>query len=231
MVYPKTNRAALDQVVLRIKEATRWKHRKPLHFIDIRGEKRKCLVDMVASASALFRSVVVMIHKPSLEEPETFRKRHRLYFYAVRLLLERASWICRDSRTARDQSLGDGTATVIFSNRNDLSYVEMKNYFIRLQGMETSIEGSVIRPGQFETLSNGRMAGLQVADTIASAFYCTNHHCARSVSEHWAETLRPTVYRREGKYRGYGLKFFPPSAEKQVAQGTLAPWATRIYPV
>jgi hypothetical protein len=43
--------------------------------------------------------------------------------------------------------------------------------------------------------------------------------------------LKSTVYRHDGRFRGYGLKFFPAAAEKQIAQGTLAPWATRLYPL
>lgn len=221
----------LDKLVQEIKEEIKWKYRKPLHFIDIRGDRRKRLIDRIAGATALFRSIVVMVHKPSIEEPEIFRKRHRLYFFAVRMQLERASWLCRDSKAARSSSLGDGTARVMFSNRNDLSYVEMESYFQRLQSMETSIEWSVLRPEQFETLSNGRTSGLQIADTVASAFYCADHHCVNSLSDCWAENLQSTIYRRMGKCRGYGLKFFPPSAEKRIAQGVLAPWAIRIYPM
>ncbi len=230
-VFPQAHRARLDSLVLDIKDQIGWKRRKPLHFIDVRGERREKLVRAVAQAGELFRSVVVMFYKPCIEEPETFRDRHRLYFYAMRFLLERASWVCRDSKASRDRSLGDGTARVVFSNLNELSRARMQEYFDRLRSTETNIDWSAIRPNQFETLSNGKLSGLQIADTVASAFYCANHHCLRSRDERWAEILKPTVFRHAGRFRGYGLKFFPLAAEKQIAQGTLAPWATRLYPV
>ncbi len=230
-VYPRRNRAELDNLVLKIKDTISWKFRKPLHFTRIRNGKRECLVNAIAGAHTYFRSIIVMVHKPSLEEQETFRDRHRLYFYAVRFVLERASWLCRDSKAARDLSLGDGTATVTFSSRNDLPYDEMRAYFCRLQRLETSIDWSVIQPNQFETLTNGRKSGLQIVDTVASAFYCADHHCTQNLTDRWAEALRPTLYRNASRYRGYGLKFFPFAAEKQIAQGTLAPWANRIYPM
>ena len=166
-----------------------------------------------------------MVHKPSLESPEAFSERHRLYFYMLRILLERASWVCRDSRSVRDRSLGDGTANVIFSNRNDISYQEVANYFNRLERLETTIDFNVIRPGQFQALTNGKKSGLQVADAIASAYFCAEHTFLRRRNHEYAQALGPTLYRHCGKAWGYGLKFFPPSVEKQAAHGTIAPWA------
>ena len=62
----------------------------------------------------------VLIHKPSVKEPEKFRERYRLYFYAVRYLLERASWIRRDHRSRGD--VGNGSGEIVFSNRSGMSY-------------------------------------------------------------------------------------------------------------
>src|SRR5260370_24532941 len=42
-------------------------------------------------AQAPFRITSVLVHKPSLLEPETFQEKHRLYRYIVRYLLERVA--------------------------------------------------------------------------------------------------------------------------------------------
>lgn len=98
--------------------------KKPIHFRDLKHEQRLPVVDRIAAAN--LRAVAVLVYKPFIKEPEVFRERYRLYYYAVRFLLERVSWYCRDHKTNRDE--GDGSAEVIFSNRGGMSYDDLKNY-------------------------------------------------------------------------------------------------------
>lgn len=98
--------------------------KKPLHFRDIRHEHRLPYLDAIARAD--LRVIVLLIHKPSTREPQTFQARYRLYFSAVRSLLERVCWYCRDQWMSGDD--GDGSADIVFSNRSDLSYEELKGY-------------------------------------------------------------------------------------------------------
>src|SRR3546814_12453405 len=79
--------------------------RSTLHFRELKHEQKIPYVRAIAAAP--LRTVSVLVHKPSLNEPETFQaEKFRLYFYLTRYLLERVSWLCRDHRRANE---GDGT--------------------------------------------------------------------------------------------------------------------------
>ena len=147
--------------------------KKPLHFRDLKHHQRLPFVDAISSAR--LRAISILIHKPSLKEPENFQDRYRLYFYAVRYLLERVSWCCRDHKHPGDG--GDGSANIIFSNRSGMSYQEMKNYLdlLKRQSQATvfdvRVEWSVIKTDQITSSSAGRRMGLQIADAVASSIF------------------------------------------------------------
>ena len=102
----------------------------PLHFRHLRHEQRVPLARLIGTASV--RTVNVLIHKPSIKEPEVFQQQaYALYRYATRLLVERLSWLCRDNRKA---GYGDGTVEIIFSNRSAMSYDDLRDYLERLLG-------------------------------------------------------------------------------------------------
>jgi hypothetical protein len=230
-VVVRSNLASLDGMLRDLKKELFWKDRKPLHFRDLKPYKRQIAIErFAASGGRLFRGIAVMVHKPSLADPETFQEKHRLYFYLTRLLLERASWLCRDAPVAQKTQFGDGRARIVFSNRNDLPYDEMRSYLGLLKGKDTRIAWGSLDADSLVTLTNGKHSGLQVADSIASAFYCANHHRADLCCSQWVEMLKPVMYSHRSHHRGFGVKIFPAEAEKQIAQGTLAPWANTVFP-
>jgi hypothetical protein len=143
----------------------------PLHFRDLKHEQRLPYVNKIANAN--LRIITVLIHKPSLKEPEKFQQRYRLYFYGVRFLFERLSWYCRDHKTRHD--VGDGSAEIIFSNRSGMSYDDLREYFdlIKMQAnvMDVRIEWVAIKPEQIAAYTPGRRMGLQIADAVASSYY------------------------------------------------------------
>lgn len=214
------------------KRAIGWRLNKHLHFKDVKLEKREALVRTLMRDETLFRSIVVMVHKPSLSDPETFQYDNRLYFYFTRFVLERASWLCRDSNEGQHKRLGDGTARVYFSRMNEISHQRIQQYFQHLRSFDTQIDWNVIKEKQFEALAPNRHAGLQVADSVAGGFFCGDHPVVRKQSHRWCELWKPMLYRsRRGKYRGYGLKIFPTKAETMIAQGIISAWAITHYPV
>lgn len=220
------------ELVRALKSEMKWKEAKPLHFRDLKDHGRRSVVQRIAEQAHRLRVISVFLHKPSLDtsgESAWFEEKHRVYFYLVRYLLERVSWACRDSISIKNRQIGNGTARVIFSAREDLSYGDLTAYFTRLQRAETSIEWKVIRPDQFKVLKNGKHPGLQIADSIASGMYCCDHHCERKKTVEWARLLKPAVYHYRGRHLGYGLKFFPPEAENKMAQKAIAIWAKEIF--
>lgn len=184
----------------------------PLHFVDLRHEQR---VPYIRRVGALpIRTVSVVIYKPLIREPEKFRNtKYLLYRYAARLLLERVSWLCRDLRECGE---GDGFAEVIFSNRSNMSYEEIRDYLrlLRRQAatdpMAVQVDPTVIDPQRIRAVEHSKLAGLQVADAVASGI-----HFALRVNRYgetetaYLRHLQSTLYRWKREVMGYGLKFWP----------------------
>jgi len=204
--------------------------KKPIHFRDLKHEQRLPFVDQIARAR--LRAVSVLVHKPTLREPEKFRERYRLYFYAARYLLERVSWYCRDHRTHRD--VGDGSAEIIFSNRSGMSYNELRDYLKYLEAcsgpLDVRIEWSVIKPRQIVSYRPGRRMGLQIADAVASAFfYAVQPSKHGFVEDRYARILKPVVYRGPNRYLGYGLKFWPREVDAEITSEERFAWVRDHY--
>jgi len=79
--------------------------KKPLHFRDLGHEQRKFYASHISQAD--LHTVSVLINKQAIVAPENFIEQTRPYFYAVRLLIERLSWYCRDH--IRKEDIGDGS--------------------------------------------------------------------------------------------------------------------------
>jgi hypothetical protein len=202
---------------------------KPLHFRDLKHEQRIPFIDQITKEN--FRTITVLIHKPSLKEPEKFQERYRLYFYSVRFLFERISWYCRDHKTRHDQ--GDGSAEIVFSNRSGMSYDELKEYFklIKSQtGMDVRIDWSVIKPNQIVAYTSGRRMGLQIADAVASSyFYAVQPSSYGFTEDRYARMLKTVSYHRDGVFAGYGVKFWPREIDPFVATKENFRWFREVY--
>lgn len=191
--------------------------KKALHFREMKHEHRVPYVRALAMAP--MRTVSVLIHKPSISEPEKFQtEAFRLYRYATRLLVERVSWLCRDTRKDNE---GDGSCELIFSNRSAMSYEDLRNYLLHLKdkpGTDVRIDWNAIGPQQVRAVNHDELAGLQIADAVASSlFFAVNLTQYSEVEDRYFRMLRPTIYRhpKTGEL-GYGLKFWPGSLEELV---------------
>ena len=215
-----------------VKHALNKSIKKPLHFRDLRHHHRVLYTNRIAAAS--LRTVSILIHKPSVNSPEAFNERYRLYFYAVRLLCERISWYCRDHKKPADN--GDGTIQLVFSNRSSMSYKEMGDYLNLLERMSITLSDDIrvdwdtVDPKKIKTFTAGKRAGLQVADAIASSFYYAAQLSHLGFNEdRYARILAPVTYRHKGRSQGYGVKFFPLAADRLVKAHAHLGWATSGY--
>lgn len=204
--------------------------KKPLHFRDLRHQQRLPFVAEIAAAR--LSAISVFLHKPSVKERETFQARYRFYYYAVRLLLERVSWYCRDHKTAHDA--GDGSADIVFSNRSGMPYDEMRDYLQTLQELtwlqRVQVEWSVIKPDQITAYTPGKRMGLQIADAVAGSFWYAVEPSAHGfVEPRYACMLKPVVYRRRGRYEGYGLKFWPREVYSLLEKEERLAWVREEY--
>jgi len=207
--------------------------RKHVHWKKLKHPQKVRYAQLIAALQA--RLICVCVHKPTLLEPEKFRGQYRLYFYAVRHLLERVSWLARDRHDAAKWG-GDGTVDVVFSNRQGMSYRELRAYLALLHtqknsGQDVRIEFDLIPPdpGHIRTLTPGRSMGLQLADAVAGAFFNGLERDAFGNTEpRYIATLSPPLYRHQGQVQGYGFKVLPKEAEALVANEPSLRWVANF---
>jgi len=230
VVTRKAGDLAVVKLVDRVRAQLGKPEKKPLHFRDLKHEQRLPFVAEIAKAD--LRTVSVLVHKPSLKEPEKFQERYRLYFYAARYLMERTSWYCRDHRIPHD--LGDGSVEIMFSNRSGMSYREMGDYLSLLQTQtgifDVRVDWSVIRPDQITAYTPGQRMGLQIADAVASSFYYAVQPSRHGFTEdRYARMLKPVVYHRQGRHLGYGLKLWPREVDEILRRDGRLAWVGEHY--
>ena len=127
--------------------------------------------------------------------PGIYTQPNQLYFYMTRYLIERISWICRDY--AGDHG-GDRRAKIIFSRRGGMSYPDFRSYLERLQQQDTNIHWACIDVDGIEARDHSKHAGLQLADSVASAFAAGVEFDAYGNSEYrYAEAFRRATYNRK----------------------------------
>ncbi|MDD5673928.1 MAG: DUF3800 domain-containing protein [Chitinivibrionales bacterium] len=184
--------------------------KQQLHFSDLTHEQRVAYINEITTLP--IRTVSILVYKPCIREPEKFQsEKFLLYRYVTRYLLERVSWLCRDHRTAGS---GDGTADLIFSNRSIMSYSELRVYLDHLKdhsdSLKVTVDWNIIHSQKVRAVDHSQLAGLQIADAVASGFfYAINKNRYGNVEDRYARELGKTLYRHKSKAEGYGLKFWP----------------------
>jgi hypothetical protein len=67
---------------------------------------------------------------------------------------------------------------------------------------------------QIEARGHAERRGLQIVDAVATGYwYALNRNRFGHTEDRYARILHPLAYRRNGRCRSYGLKFFPPEVE------------------
>jgi Protein of unknown function (DUF3800) len=178
----------------------------PLHFIDLKHEHRRPYVALIARTPV--RGISVVAHKPSCDANLFSAQKYLLYRYLTRLLVERISWLCRDSRVAGE---GNGTTELIFSNRTNMSYQDIRDYLVLLKSdPKVNIEWTAIDPAKVTAIAHEQLAGLQGADALATSVYLAANLNRYGLNETaYAEALLPKFYRHQNTLWNYGVKWFP----------------------
>lgn len=207
LVMRQENDRLVVQVANEARKLLRKPPKHPLHFRDLKHEQRVALAKLIGQMPS--RTVSVLIHKPSIPDPENFqREAYSLYRYASRLLLERVSWLCRDHKR---KDVGNGQVELIYSNRSAMSYEDLRNYLEQLRlGKDVRIEWGVINPAAVRAVNHDQLAGLQLADAVAtSAYYAVTPNFYGDTEDRYLRLLAPTIYRQDkNNMNGYGLKFW-----------------------
>lgn len=203
-------------------------HRKKhIHWKDMKHPQKVRYAQIIATQRS--RIIGVCVHKPSLLEPEKFRDRYRLYFYAVRYLLERISWLVRDRHNPGKWG-GDGTIDLVFSNRQGMSYDEMRDYLRLLKkqqeaGQDIRIEFDKVPVDKLSSRTPGRSMGLQLADAAAGAFFnALERDKFGNTEPRYFQIIVPVLYRYELTISGYGLKIVPTEALPRLIEKESLKW-------
>jgi hypothetical protein len=208
-IMREKNRAAVMRRTNEVLNPIEILRRAPVHFRKLNHEQRVLIAHLLGNLS--MRIVTVPVNKiatAALPDGHTLKGNRRLYFYYTRYILERLSWITRDSRTAGE---GNGFCKLIFSRAKNLSYTALKEYLHKLKDEhQTQIDWTAIDPDRIEVLQHEQSVGLRLADAVASGV-----HCALELSRHgfcedrYLRLMMAKIYCRNGNYLSYGLKIVP----------------------
>jgi len=179
---------------------------KVLHCQNLSHQQRVAACQTLSEKP--LRSLCVMAHKPSLDR-HVFAEKNQLYFYLCRYLVERISWLCRDSRQSIRE--GDGRVKIVFSRRGKLSYDNFKEYLLLLKADQSvTVNWGTIDIEGIDARDHSTRAGLQVSDIIATCMTAGLEKDLYGNNEaRYAEILKPIVYRRRGNFLSYGVKLMP----------------------
>ncbi|MGN6319872.1 DUF3800 domain-containing protein [Trinickia sp.] len=171
--------------------------KQALHFRHLKHEQRVPFVRRIGESP--LRHIHVLVHKPSIVDPENFQQeKFSLYRYASRLLIERVSWLCRDYYRPGDT--GNGLAELIFSNRSAMSYEDLRDYLRRLRSLsEVRIHWGSVEPDAVGAVAHDQLAGLQIADAVATgAFYAVHRSVYGETEDGYLRLLARNIYRNRG---------------------------------
>jgi len=158
-----------------------------------------------------FEYIVVIIDTnkitlPTLHQDYTEKPSILLYNHACRYLIERASWLLRDTNR---------TADIMLSSRGtsrDADLIDyIKNKLISFTGNEVNnrFEKVIAKPASSWDL-------LQLADVCATSMYNMYQlNGLGSTTPCYAYRLHPHLYRHNGKIMKYGIKYYDDSMAPQ----------------
>ncbi len=185
---------------------------RKVHFSKLNHDQRKYVCKALGSLRV--RLVHVCINKRLLPPGHGLDANRRLHRYAIRLLLERISWLCRDKYIPGQ---GDGRCKLNFAHCKNLSYDMVNQYLAKLQGTTTQIHWGSLDTAKINVDASENSIWLRTADIAASGLAKGLELGPHGLCEDsYARLLRPVTYTHtNGKCIGYGLKFLldPPTVE------------------
>jgi hypothetical protein len=210
VVFRKPNDLLAVGALKRARETLKWDAKQNFHFTKMKHHQRLVLLHELAPLS--FRTVTVVSYKPDIPDLERYQaNKWLLYRYLTRLLIERISWLCRDHAKAGQ---GDGTVDLIFSDRAAMSYDDIRGYMNLLKqhaengSAAVNIHWPAIRVDQLRAVAHDQLAGLQLADVVASSYFQAIRLNEFNIADpSYVGHLQKQVYRHRRAHLGYGLKF------------------------
>ena len=190
-----------------------------LHYYKLKGDRRQQVCDIIGARSA--RAFCLASHKTNMREYINPRlgmiEAEKFYRWCCRLLLERVMEFALRDAKANDYAITP--LEIIFSENTALNYDGMFNYF--------DIISNQARTGQFKlkpkcwipdlmhrafwkSEPHAKLAGLQLADVVASAFLQGANSAANNHNAEPAKSLTPIIARdANGSHQNAGMTLWP----------------------
>jgi len=192
----------------------------PLHYRNLADESRSRSCEVLGGKAV--RLFVVASHKDSMRRHQSKRlgraSGQNFYNWCLRLLLERVTQWCAEK--CQKEGMETQPARIVFSERGGHNYRELKSYLRKLEAQTLTknlvLDANSLAPGVVverfcDVVPHANLAGLQLADIVASAFF----HASNSQSpRHDLEPASYLVQRlaRKGRRRkpnGFGMLLLP----------------------
>jgi len=189
-------------------ETFRVKHRRSenwfFHFQNASHMTRLGFIHAMRDTG--LRALAVAIYKPSIKQPDNFRKKYYLYFYALRFLLEKATTWCRDHGQFDE-------IHVYLSTRRGLSVENLNEYLTKVISSPFTktdrMEWSYLRNKGIFLKPNKEMRGLQMADCVVSSIGQAFEPNGFGLFEpRYLEDLRP-IFHHDSLTYGRAIKIWP----------------------
>jgi hypothetical protein len=204
-----------------IRSKLRKVNRPDLHFRHLSPPNKRIVCNGIAELP--LRCFVVMSNKKNMQNyrnpfAEKVPARNWFFCWMTRLLLERVTDYCA-SRTMRDWN-EIRSVRLVFSTRGGMSYPQLRAYLTWLHKhskagtmflRQGDLNWSIVDIDEVHAFDHSQRAGLQLADSVASAFYAAAEYWpALRCEPEYAKLLKPRMARnRRGQILEWGLKPMP----------------------
>ena len=206
VVYDRTNEAS----ILALFDEARAMRKHDQKFKKFsKGSDADNFVLTKLLATKKLRIAQVALHKPSMDGSYTRSNHQEEFQYLCKFMIERVSWIARDSAAAR--GISDTKCEIIFSEQKMYPYDDLKNYFKKLR--DGRLRYNTRADWQYLAEEIGwtpheNEKPVHLADITASAiFRAVEPRDDIVTDDRFQRNLHPLIYR--SRKIPYGLKLFP----------------------
>lgn len=200
-------------------EAVRNRHSRVIHYRNLSDPNREAVSRMLARKPV--RIFIVASHKDTMRNHQNQKlgraNDKTFYNWCLRILLERVTEWCY--RKCIADGIEVSPARFVFSERGGHNYKELRAYLAKLEAQTLTrtlkLDAKGLAPGIIvnslcDVRPHADIAGLQLADVAASAFFQAACSTSKRHTLIPAMNLRPRVARQNSKpFAGFGLMLLP----------------------
>lgn len=180
-----------------------------LHWKRLKHPKRKVIIKEIKNKP--FSLISIVVDKQSLSGPDrrSLANFPRMYFFTIKLLLERLTWYARHKK---------GLIKITFSNKAHVSYTQLQHYInIKLREGTDSHSIDYNHLGPIHVIQSKQRKLLQLADSICGGFYnALQKNNYGDIELSYILPLKDKFWRWSGKLFSYGIKILPSNIEPEI---------------